>query len=219
VAGGVGKGKAQDTVKRYATVMAHLWAWAHRKEEEPPRNPFEDLMKAIGTKGKEAQSYGFYDDEELKRAYAAVANDHELRPVFLISVYTGFRLDECLRAERETLNGVECFVLKTGKTDNAARVVPMHPRLKDVVAPKGAKASALSVRYGRLMRSIKMPKGKTFHSLRKAFTAALERADCPEAIAARIVGHAPLGITYRLYSNGREAAVLKEWVEKVRLPV
>ena len=71
----------------------------------------------------------------------------------------------------------------------------------------------------RLIRSIKMPEGKTFHSLRKAFTTALERVDCPEAIAARLVGHAPLGITYRIYSQGREAAQLMEWVEKVKHPV
>lgn len=215
----VAEGKARDTVKRYATVMSHLWAWAHRKEEDPPKNPFEGALKGIGKKGRATESYGFYDDEELKRAYAAVANDDELRPVFLISVYTGFRLDECLRAERETLNGVECFVLKAGKTHNASRVVPVHPKLKGVVAPKDAKASTLSVRYGRLMRAIKMPKGKTFHSLRKAFTTALERAGCPEAIAARLVGHAPLGITYKIYSKGQEAKELKKWVERVKLPV
>lgn len=57
------------------------------------------------------------------------------------------------------------------------------------------KASALSVRYGRLMRDLKMPKGKTFHSLRKAFGTALERVHCPEAVTARLLGHAPLGIT------------------------
>lgn len=216
---GIAEGKAKDTVKRYGTVMSHLWAWAHRKEEDPPRNPFDDLIKAVSTKGREATSHGHYSDAELKRAYAAVAGDDELRPVFLISIYTGFRLDECLRAERETLHGVECFVLKSGKTDNAARVVPVHPKLKDVVAPKGVKASALSVRYGRLMRDIEMPKGKTFHSLRKAFTTALERANCPEDIAARLVGHAPLGITYKIYSQGRRASELKEWVEKVKHPV
>jgi integrase len=205
----VAEGKARDTVKRYATVMGHLWSWAHRKEEDPPKNPFEDLLKRIGSKGRAAESYGFYTEDELKQAYAAVSEDDELRPVFLISIYTGFRLDECLRAERRNVHGVECFVLEGGKSENASRVVPIHPRLKDVVAPKGAKASALSVRYGRLMRSIKMPEGKTFHSLRKAFTTALERADCPEAIAARLVGHAPLGITYRVYSQGREAAQLR----------
>jgi integrase len=215
----VSDGKARDTIKRYATVMGHLWAWAHRKEEDPPRNPFDDLLKAIGAKGRETNSYGFYTDEELMKAFAAVANDDELRPTFLIALYTGFRLDECLRAERQELYGVECFVLKKGKTDNAARVVPVHPRLKNIEAPKGVKASALSVRYGRLMRDIEMPKGKTFHSLRKTFGSALEQVDCPEDIAARIVGHAPLGLTYKVYSQGRQAAQLREWVEKIRLPV
>ncbi|MGX5736054.1 DUF6538 domain-containing protein [Bosea thiooxidans] len=216
---GVAEGKAKDTVKRYGTVMSHLWSWAHRKEEDPPRNPFDDLQKAVSTKGREGVSHGHYSEDELKRAYAAVADDDELRPVFLISIYTGFRLDECLRAERQTLNGVDCFVLKSGKTDNAARVVPVHTRLKDVVAPQGVKSSALSVRYGRLMRDIQMPKGKTFHSLRKAFTTALERAKCPEAIAARLVGHAPLGITYKIYSEGLKATELRRWVEKVKHPV
>jgi integrase len=215
----VAEGKARDTVKRYATVMGHLWAWAHRREEDPPRNPFENLLKAIGTKGRAAQSYGHYDDDELKRAFAAVADDDELRPAFLTSIYTGFRLDECLRAERREMHGVECFVLANGKTDNAARVVPVHPKLRGVSVPEGAKASALSVRYGRLMRSIDMPEGKTFHSLRKRFATALERADCPEAIAARLLGHAPLGITYGIYSKGREAAQLLEWVERVCHPV
>jgi integrase len=216
---GVAEGKARDTVKRYATVMGHLWSWAHRKEEDPPKNPFEDLLKRIGSKGRAAESYGFYTLEELTRISEGLVDDDELRAMFFITLYTGFRLSECLRAERKDIHGVECFVLDTGKTDNAARVVPVHTRLKDITAPTGIKASALSTRYQRLMDDLEMPKGKTFHSLRKAFGTALERADCPEAIAARLLGHPPLGITYRVYSQGREAAQLKEWVEKVRHPV
>jgi integrase len=215
----VAEGKARDTVKRYATVMGHLWAWAHRKEEDPPKNPFEDLLKRIGSKGRAAESYDFYTPEELKQVHEGLADDKELRSMFLITLYTGFRLSECLRAERRDVHGVECFVLASGKTDNAARVVPVHPRLRNISAPIGIKASALSTRYQRLMDKLKMPKGKTFHSLRKMFGTALERTDCPEPIAARLLGHAPLGITYRIYSQGREAAQLREWVEKVRHPV
>jgi integrase len=216
---GLADGKARDTLKRYATVMAHLWTWDHRKDEDPPRNPFEGLLGKMGTKGRATQSYGFYSDEELRKAFEAVKDDDNLRPVFLKSLFTGFRLDECLRAERETLGGVECFVIRGGKTENASRVVPVHPRLKDLVVPRDMKASALSVRYGRLMRDLKMPEGKTFHSLRKAFTTALERAGCPEAVAARLVGHAPLGITYRVYSQGKDAEELRGWVEKITMPI
>jgi integrase len=85
--------------------------------------------------------------------------------------------------------------------------------------PTGKKAVNLSVTFGRKVRPLKWGEGKTFHSLRKCFTTALERVECPEPIAARLLGHAPLGITYKVYSKGREAAQLQEWVEKVSFPV
>lgn len=215
----VGEGKAKDTVKRYATVMAHLWEWVWRKEDQKPRSPFEGAVRASGVKAKDAESYGFYSNDELVRAYEAVKDDPALGPAFLVSIYTGFRLEECIRAEREEVSGVPCFVLKGGKTANAARVVPVHPALAGVSIPAGVKASALSVRYGRLMRSISMPEGKTFHSLRKAFATALERAGCPEAVAARLLGHRPLGLSYGVYSQGRDVTELREWVLRVKHPI
>jgi len=215
----VSEGKARETIKRYAGVLRQLWAWVHRLDEAPPMNPFDDAVKRLGSKGEPSRSYGHYEADELLRAYEAVAADDELRSVFLLSIYTGFRLSECLRAHRETFYGVECFVLPMGKTGNAARVLPIHPRLTDVQAPVGIDAATLSVRYGRMMRAIGMPKGKTFHSLRKAFTTALERVDCPEDVAARLIGHRPLSLTYRIYSKGRRAEELRGWVEKVEHPV
>lgn len=212
-------GKARDTIKRYATVMSHLWLWVYRAADERPRNPFKDLTQAADERGRATESYDFFSDDELVKAYKAVAEDEELRPLFLISIYTGFRLSECLTAERKVLGGEECFLLLTGKSKNAARALPVHAKLKDVTAPTGAKASALSVRFGRLMRKAEIPEGKTFHSLRKSFTTALERLGCPEATAARLLGHAPLGITYGIYSKGKDVAELKEWVDRVAHPV
>lgn len=215
----VGEGKAKDTVKRYATVMSNLWEWLWRKEDQKPRNPFDGAVRASGVKARDAESYGFYTDDELLMAYEAVKGDPELGPAFMVSIYAGFRLEECIRAVREDVSGVACFVLKGGKTANAARVVPVHQALVGVDVPAGVKASALSVRYGRLMRSLNMPEGKTFHSLRKAFGYALERVGCPEAVAARLLGQKMLGITYGVYSKGRDVNELKEWVDRVRHPL
>lgn len=215
----VSVGKARDTIKRYATVMSHLWLWVYRAADERPRNPFEDLTQAADERGRATESYDFFSDVELVRAYEAIKDDDELRPLFLISIYTGFRLNECLVAERTELGGVECFLLVTGKSKNAARALPVHAKLKDIKAPTGMKASALSVRFGRTMRKAEIPEGKTFHSLRKSFTTALERSGCPEALAARLLGHAPLSITYGIYSKGRDVAELREWVDRVSHPV
>lgn len=215
----VSKGKARETIRRYATVMSHLWLWLYRAEDDRPRNPFEDLSQASDERGRATESYGFFTDDELKRAFDAVKADDELRPIFLISIYTGFRLSECLTAVRQKLGGEECFVVVGGKSRNSARALPVHAKLAGINPPAGVEASALSVRFGRLMRDIKMPKGKTFHSLRKSFTTALEQQGCPEAIAARLLGHAPLSITYGIYSKGRDVAELKEWVDKVSHPI
>lgn len=228
---GLAEGRARETLKRYATVMGHLWEWVHRKDADAPLGPFKGILKRIGGKGRASEGHGFYDNEELERAWAAVAPDDELRPVFLLALYGGFRLDECLRLQRQTLKDdeaskdgappvmVDCFVLEGGKTRAASRAVPVHPRLRDVVPPASANAPALSVRYGRLMRGIGMAEGKTFHSLRKSFTTALERVGCPQETAARLVGHSVRRLTYGVYSKGHGTAALREWVEKIRFPI
>lgn len=229
--GELAEGRARETLKRYATVMGHLWEWLHRKEADPPQGPFKGILKRIGGKGRALEGHGFYDNEELQRAWAAVSGDAELRSVFLLALYGGFRLDECLRLQRQTLEDeearedgappvmVDCFVLEGGKTRAASRALPVHPRLHDIVPPTNAKASALSVRYGRLMRGIKMAEGKTFHSLRKSFTTALERVGCPQETAARLVGHSVRRLTYGVYSKGHGTVALRTWVEKMRFPI
>jgi integrase len=104
-------------------------------------------------------------------------------------------------------------------TANSVRAIPVHPKLAEVVQPVDAKASALSVRFGRLMRDAKLPKGKTFHSLRKRFATALERLECPEGMAVRLLGHKPNSLTYSVYSEGRHVAEMKEWIDRVTQPV
>jgi hypothetical protein len=56
-------------------VMGRLWAWACRKEEDLPCNPIDDLLTAISTEAKETERYRVYTEDELKTAFAAVAND------------------------------------------------------------------------------------------------------------------------------------------------
>jgi integrase len=201
--------------------MSHLWGWVYRKDEEPPRNPFDGLLKALGTGSKSAESYDAFDDTDLPHVFSAIANDETLRTVALISLYSGLRLSECLRAERKTLGGVDCWVVPEGKgkSENSVRVVPVHPRVASLEVPSGEKAVNLSVTFGRRVRPLKLGEGKTFHSLRKCFTTALERANCPEMVAVRLLGHSPISLTYKVYSKARDAAQLREWVEKVYFPV
>jgi integrase len=214
----VGKGKARDTVQRYATVLSHLVDWDCRMDETPPLNPFKDIVKGLGKKhngGRE--TYHPFTGDELKAVFKALDGRDDLKAAAMVSLFSGLRLSEVFKVVRMKVDGVDCYVLPDGqgKTDNAARVIPVHPRLADVVIPEGLKASAASVAFGRKLDSLKLGDGKVFHSLRKNFAGALEHMHCPELTAVRLLGHSPISISYRVYSKHRDAAALREWVEKV----
>ena len=121
-----GKGKARDTIKRYATVMGHLWDWSHRLEDTPPANPFSKLQRAAVQRGKATESYGVFDAAELRAVFTALASDPDLRAVAMVALFSGMRLSECLSAARVNVEGVECWQVQDGKTNNAARLIPRH---------------------------------------------------------------------------------------------
>lgn len=196
-----------------------MWAWAYRKDEVRPANPLEGLRQDMGALGKAPESYEAFDEKELKAVFGALGELPGLSDLALKSLYSGMRLSECLRAERRDVEGVECFVLGAGKTTNAKRIIPVHGALKDVKTPQGFSAGILSVNFGRAVKDLKLPPRKVFHSLRKNFATALERAGCPEPVAVRLLGHRPLSMSYRVYSAGRGAAELREWVDKVAFKV
>lgn len=54
-----------------------------------------------------------------------------------------------------------------------------------------------------------------FHSLRRAFITAMERAEVPESTAKLIAGHARGSLTFGLYSRGVPVAQLAQAVQRV----
>jgi integrase len=211
------KGKARDTAKRYATVMGHLWEWQYRLHDDLPPSPFEKLLKTAGRpSNQEADSYEAFSGDELVRIMKALKDDADLYPVALVSLYSGLRLAEVLAAEQETINGVDCWKVKKGKTKAAARLVPVHPVLADVKIATKLNSKALSVRFGRIKKRLGFPPSKTFHSLRKNFSTKLEQAGCPEGVAVRLLGHRPISMSYSVYSAGRDVVELAHWVNQVK---
>ena len=53
-----------------------------------------------------------------------------------------------------------------------------------------------------------------FHSIRKTVATLLEDAQCPQGIAADIIGHDKPTTTYGLYSGGSSIATRRERIEK-----
>ena len=78
----------------------------------------------------------------------------------------------------------------------------------------GDRGTALGQRFGRLKTAMRFGPEFVFHSIRKTVATLLEDAQCPEGIAADIIGHDKPTMTYGLYSGGPSMATRREWIEK-----
>ena len=68
--------------------------------------------------------------------------------------------------------------------------------------------------FGLLKTRLGFGPEHVFHSIRKTVATLLEDAQCPEGIAADIIGHDKPTMTYGLYSGGSSIATRREWIEK-----
>ncbi|WP_225402201.1 tyrosine-type recombinase/integrase, partial [Escherichia coli] len=62
--------------------------------------------------------------------------DQEMKEVALVGMYTGMQLNEICSLQIDnikTVEGVWCFEVTEGKTRNAARLVPIHSKLRTLV--------------------------------------------------------------------------------------
>jgi integrase len=72
----------------------------------------------------------------------------------------------------------------------------------------------LSKRFKALTVAQKAEPGLVFHSIRKTVCTMFRDAECPEAVAADIVGHEIGTMTYGVYAAGSSMSVRQKWIEK-----
>jgi integrase len=76
------------------------------------------------------------------------------------------------------------------------------------------RSAVIGKRFGRLEAEMDLGPEHVFHSIRKTVATLLEDAQCPEGIAADILGHDEPTMTHGLYSGGSSMATRREWIEK-----
>jgi integrase len=69
--------------------------------------------------------------------------------------------------------------------------------------------------FGRIKTKLNFGEEYRFHSIRKTVATLFERAECPEGIAADILGHDKPTMSYGTYSAGSSEQQKKGWLEKV----
>ena len=126
------------------------------------------------------------------------------------------------------------------KTEAGDRFVPIHPRIAPLIRmlAKGAhrnygyllrinannkyyeRGSLVGKRFGILKTKLGFDGRFVFHSIRKTVANMFENAECPEGVAADVVGHLKPTMTYGLYSGITKMDLRAKWMEQaIRYPV
>lgn len=155
----------------------------------------------------------FLSKDEI-RAFLAACKGPWLT-LAMISLYTGFRLSECLWLTWEDVdfgkNSISVHAKEGWSPKNHdIRTVPLHPRLKAflgtvprespfVVGKYRPLMAVASHIYSTLFKKLKM-KGCTFHTLRHTFASHLVMAGVPLYTVSKLLGHTDLETT-QIYAH------------------
>jgi integrase len=72
----------------------------------------------------------------------------------------------------------------------------------------------ISKAFSRLKTRLSFDARYNFHSIRKTAATLFERAECPEGIAADILGHEKPTMTFGTYSGGSAMKQKQAWMER-----
>ena len=186
---------ARSTMGVYMAHLGDFWQHCAAKFDWERPTPFKRLLPPASTKKTKTS----YTDEQLVQLVTAA--DPVLRSLILIGCHSGMRIEEICSLKPEHIrNGV--FTVLEGKTDAAARLVPIHDRIQPIVdrivGPTwlyeglhmdkyGFRSNTLGGNFSRLKKSLGFSRAYDFHSTRRSLITCLERAGVPELEALRVL--------------------------------
>lgn len=174
---------SDGTRRSYISVLHKMWHWAWLHEHVEGESPFKGTK--IEMKG-DRTSYEDFTIEELQQVIALAS--HAESELVRFGLITGCRIGELLNLTLDNFvvtEGVYAIEIQEGKTEAAARTIPLPEHLWDALklcvegkAWKGKGTTTWSQRFSTLKKKA-IGKGKdtkTFHSFRHMAATAYERA-------------------------------------------
>lgn len=228
------------TVQREMSGIRSFWAYLKQRGEvgaDAP-DPFAGLrFKSRAKDTARARREGF-SVAEVAALFGEARRqaDDDLADLIALAAYTGARREElCSLRIEDVRNG--WLRIADAKTEAGARDVPIHPRIKSVIAKRigkrstgfvfegldsdkyGKRGDAVGKRFTRLKAGLGHGATKTFHSIRHTVVHLLEGAGVAENLTADIVGHKKTTMSYGLYSGrGATRGLLGATIAKLSYP-
>ena len=216
---------SDSTRSGFLAALNKMWFWTWEHEHVDGVSPFKGIkMERQG----DGTSYQEFTGKELQAIIARA--EPAVLLLMRFGLITGCRVSELVGltpASFSVVDGVHVVQIFKGKTDAAARMiplpVPMWNELKAVVEAgtwEGRTSAIWASRFGETKEKAtgKRDRDKVFHSFRHMTATAYEREHIEERITSVILGHKNKrgeSMSYGLYSAGLSPKQYLEAIEKM----
>lgn len=180
---------AHGTIAAHLSRLKSIWTHAFQLGEIPiKQSPFEDHDLSSYKSGS-PQRKQLFSAEQLRKVLSDCPN--EVKPLVKLGLFTGARISELCNADVEVIEGIKCLVVHKGKTDSAARYIPLADQVIDLPLPLKIDHKAAGRTFSRFKVSqVTDDSSRSFHSLRNHFITAGQRAQgLSEFDVAYVAGH------------------------------
>jgi integrase len=238
---------APGSVNNYFQWARSLWLWLIDAEYAIDNPATPRILKAIED---DTDNMEPFTDEHLKALFGTLAGEREGSPAMyyvpLLMLYGGLRLEEAAQLRPKDIreeHGVWVIDVNEDagalKTENAARLVPLHSAIRDRVVAfaetrKGTDGNLWGLTEdstgrlsGPLSKSLnrwidtRVTDDKRFnaYSLRRTFATRLKWADVQEFAISELMGHAVQALSTGTYGKKLDVVRLKVAVERLSAPI
>jgi integrase len=223
-------GLSRKTIKRQVSSLSSLWRWL-KSRGLAQDNPWRD--HELGAAKRTRERRGF-TDEQLKLLLVGSYQGRYrtiLYDLVRLALVTGARLEELCALRTDDVEEREdgfWLTIRKGKTDAAARSIPVHPSAINILqrrlgeggpflinglkpgGPDEKRSWYVSKVFGRFRAQVGIAGAlQDFHALRNTFIEAMEGAEVPEPTVKLLVGHKRVSLTFGRYSKGERVALRK----------
>ena len=235
-------GLSLPTIEKLVGLLRNLWNWAIERKLTGSAvvNPFENPKGVRRMKRNKQTKRGIFEADEATKMLLAFPRGNRLGDVFRLSLVTGARSDELAKVlVRDIAKDGSTFTIRSGKTENAERTIPVPEIARDLLLdrmrraqevkaerlfhefplrPATGKSSALSQLFTRERRNVlgKETDGRlAFHSLRHTWRTKARQAGVPASDTNDLGGWAGERTSSSTYDHGlllRDLIVRQELV-------
>ena len=229
------------TINRKLSALRNYWNYLQAHELVPDEQQPFIRLRIPKIEGIEPKAFSSQDIVDIWRSIksskrAGRANNLALLDAIRIAAFTGARIESIFQmnvVDKRVIDGILCFQFDD-KTEAGNRTIPIHssilplinrllenPQAGGFLLPttasnkydeRGTPAGKL---FGRIKTKLNFSEEYRFHSIRKTVATLFERAECPEGVAADILGHDKPTMSYGTYSDGSSEKQKKDWLERV----